>query len=67
MSRKILVGLCYYYVGLDTDGVLLSPVGYELGENRELVVEKKLRGVELGWALGAGIAMLEKTTLTCTL
>lgn len=40
--------------------------GYELTEDRELVVEKKLRGVELGWALGAGIALLEKATLTCT-
>jgi guanosine-diphosphatase len=40
--------------------------GYELTEKRELVVEKKLRGVELGWALGAGIALVEKATLTCT-
>jgi guanosine-diphosphatase len=40
--------------------------GYELSEKRELVVEKKLRGVELGWALGAGIALVEKATLTCT-
>ncbi|KAJ9114905.1 hypothetical protein QFC20_001278 [Naganishia adeliensis] len=44
----------------------LLGLGYELTEDRELVVEKKLRGVELGWALGAGIALLEKATLTCT-
>lgn len=44
----------------------LLRLGYELDEKRELVVEKKLRGVELGWSLGAGIAMLEKSTLTCT-
>lgn len=48
--------------------LVLTPLhkGYELTEDRELVVEKKLRGVELGWALGAGIALLEKATLTCT-
>jgi guanosine-diphosphatase len=50
------------------DSLILSinDAGYELGEDRQLVVEKKLRGVELGWALGAGIALLEKATLTCT-
>jgi hypothetical protein len=46
--------------------VLFVFSGYELSEKRELVVEKKLRGVELGWALGAGIALVEKATLTCT-
>lgn len=51
-----------------TDWLILTLVlsGYELTEKRELVVEKKLRGVELGWALGAGIALVEKATLTCT-
>lgn len=51
-----------------TDLLILTLVlsGYELTEKRELVVEKKLRGVELGWALGAGIALVEKATLTCT-
>lgn len=44
----------------------LLGLGYELGPQRELVVEKKLRGVELGWALGAGLALVEKAELTCT-
>jgi guanosine-diphosphatase len=44
----------------------LLGLGYELGPERELVVEKKLRGVELGWALGAGLALVEKAELTCT-
>ncbi|WVR05350.1 hypothetical protein IAU60_002364 [Kwoniella sp. DSM 27419] len=44
----------------------LLGLGYELGPERELVVEKKLRGVELGWALGAGLALVEKAELKCT-
>ncbi|WRT67376.1 uncharacterized protein IL334_004347 [Kwoniella shivajii] len=44
----------------------LLGLGYELGPERELMVEKKLRGVELGWALGAGLALVEKAELTCT-
>lgn len=43
----------------------LLGLGYELSEARELVVEKKLRGVELGWALGAGLAMVENAELVC--
>jgi guanosine-diphosphatase len=56
------------FFGCFDDSLILSifDAGYELGEDRQLVVEKKLRGVELGWALGAGIALLEKATLTCT-
>ncbi len=50
----------------ETLPLFLCLPGYELGEDRELLLEKQLRGVELGWALGAGIAMLEKSTLTCT-
>lgn len=44
----------------------LLGLGYELGPERELMVEKKLRGVELGWALGAGLALVGKAELTCT-
>ncbi|ORX33804.1 nucleoside phosphatase family-domain-containing protein [Kockovaella imperatae] len=44
----------------------LLGLGYELGPERDLLVEKKLNGVELGWALGAGLALVEKATLTCT-
>jgi guanosine-diphosphatase len=44
----------------------LLGLGYELAPERELMVEKKLRGVELGWALGAGLALVEKAELTCT-
>jgi guanosine-diphosphatase len=44
----------------------LLGLGYELGGERTLVVEKKLKGVELGWALGAGLALVEKAELTCT-
>jgi guanosine-diphosphatase len=44
----------------------LLGLGYELSPQRELMVEKKLKGVELGWALGAGLALVEKAQLTCT-
>ncbi|ORY29970.1 nucleoside phosphatase family-domain-containing protein [Naematelia encephala] len=44
----------------------LLGLGYELGPGRQLVVEKKLKGVELGWALGAGLALVENAELTCT-
>jgi len=44
----------------------LLGLGYELGPKRQLMVEKKLKGVELGWALGAGLALMEKAELTCT-
>ena len=44
----------------------LLGLGYELSSERELMVEKKLRGVELGWALGAGLALVEKSELTCS-
>ena len=44
----------------------LLGLGYELGPERELMVEKKLKGVELGWALGAGLALVERAELTCT-
>jgi guanosine-diphosphatase len=64
-----LLGLGKFAVAISSASTLtdlsLHP-GYELSEKRELVVEKKLRGVELGWALGAGIALVEKATLTCT-
>lgn len=44
----------------------LLGLGYELADERELMVEKKLRGVELGWALGAGLALVQNAKLTCT-
>ncbi|WVW82828.1 hypothetical protein I302_104840 [Kwoniella bestiolae CBS 10118] len=44
----------------------LLGLGYELSPERELMVEKKLKGVELGWALGAGLALVENAKLTCT-
>jgi guanosine-diphosphatase len=44
----------------------LLALGYELKEDRELLVAKKMEGVELGWALGAGLALVEKASLTCT-
>ena len=44
----------------------LLGLGYELQPERELLVEKKIRGVELGWALGAGLALVQNAKLTCT-
>ncbi|WWC60870.1 uncharacterized protein I303_103446 [Kwoniella dejecticola CBS 10117] len=44
----------------------LLGLGYELSPERQLMVEKKLKGVELGWALGAGLALVENAKLTCT-
>lgn len=44
----------------------LLGLGYELGPKRQLMVEKKLNGVELGWALGAGLALVQNAELTCT-
>jgi len=44
----------------------LLGLGYELREDRELLVAKQMEGVELGWALGAGLALVEKAKLTCT-
>lgn len=43
----------------------LLGLGYELGPERHLMVEKKINGVELGWALGAGLALVGKAELTC--
>jgi len=37
----------------------LLRLGYEFGPAREIRVEKKVEGVELGWCLGATIAMLD--------
>lgn len=44
----------------------LLGLGYEIKDDRELLVEKKLHGTELGWALGAGLALVEKAELKCT-
>ncbi|KAG0149220.1 hypothetical protein CROQUDRAFT_689289 [Cronartium quercuum f. sp. fusiforme G11] len=37
----------------------LLSFGYEIDDNREIVISKKIDGVELGWALGAAIAMID--------
>jgi guanosine-diphosphatase len=44
----------------------LLGLGYELHSERKLLFAKKMDGVELGWALGAGLALVEKAQLTCT-
>ncbi|KAL0961470.1 hypothetical protein HGRIS_006414 [Hohenbuehelia grisea] len=36
----------------------LLRLGYEFGEHREVQVGKRIEGTELGWALGAAIAMV---------
>ncbi|KAF8754906.1 GDA1/CD39 (nucleoside phosphatase) family [Rhizoctonia solani] len=38
---------------------VLLRLGYEFDENRVVRVEKKVAGTELGWCLGAAIAMLD--------
>ncbi|KZT60644.1 nucleoside phosphatase GDA1/CD39 [Calocera cornea HHB12733] len=43
----------------------LLRLGYEFAGGREIRTEKKVEGVELGWALGATIAMLDGD-LVCT-
>ncbi|KAF8333433.1 nucleoside phosphatase family-domain-containing protein [Cantharellus anzutake] len=36
----------------------LLRLGYEFSDNREATLVKKIDGIELGWALGAGIALI---------
>jgi guanosine-diphosphatase len=36
----------------------LLRLGYEFEENREVTIAKQIDGTELGWALGAGIALV---------
>lgn len=36
----------------------LLRLGYEFGDDREVMIEKKIEGTELGWSLGAAIAMV---------
>ncbi|PWY98784.1 hypothetical protein BCV70DRAFT_201579 [Testicularia cyperi] len=43
----------------------LLSLGYELGEEREISIAKKLGGTELGWCLGAQLAVLEEHGLLC--
>lgn len=43
----------------------LLGLGYEIHSERELLVQKQINGVELGWALGAGIALVSNAQLTC--
>ncbi len=37
----------------------LLRLGYEFADDREVTLAKKINGVELGWALGAGIALID--------
>jgi len=37
----------------------LLRLGYEFSDDREVRIEKKIDGIELGWALGAGIALID--------
>ena len=41
----------------------LLGLGYELGPNRQIGTGKKIDGVELGWTLGASIAVLDASSL----
>jgi len=43
----------------------LLGLGYEIEADRNLLVEKKINGVELGWALGAGLALVSNADLKC--
>jgi guanosine-diphosphatase len=36
----------------------LLRLGYEFGDEREVVLGKRVEGTELGWALGATLAVL---------
>ena len=36
----------------------LLRLGYEFGDSREVTIGKKIIGTELGWCLGATIAMV---------
>jgi len=38
---------------------VLLRLGYEFPEEREIRMEKKVAGTELGWALGATIGLLD--------
>ncbi|KAF9439564.1 hypothetical protein P691DRAFT_806441, partial [Macrolepiota fuliginosa MF-IS2] len=42
----------------------LSRLGYEFEDGREVMIGKKIGGTELGWCLGATIAMVGGE-LTC--
>lgn len=63
-AMRELEGRPEYCLDLTFMHALLG-LGYELSPKRELIVEKKLRGVELGWALGAGIALVQNAKLSC--
>lgn len=43
----------------------LLSLGYELGSEREVSIAKKLGGTELGWCLGAQLAVLDADGLLC--
>ena len=43
----------------------LLSLGYELHEDRQVSIAKKLGGTELGWCLGAQLAVLEEDGVLC--
>lgn len=43
----------------------LLSLGYELDEQRQVTIAKKLAGTELGWCLGAQLAVLEEEGVLC--
>jgi guanosine-diphosphatase len=44
----------------------LLTLGYEFLDDRDVRIEKKIEGIELGWALGAGIALID-VNIQCTI
>jgi len=43
----------------------LLRMGYEFGDERQVRIEKKVGGTELGWCLGATIELVGGGKLTC--
>ena len=43
----------------------LLRLGYEFSDEREMRIEKKVDGTELGWCLGATIELVGEGSLTC--
>lgn len=43
----------------------LLKVGYELADSHVIITDKKIAGTELGWSLGAQLAILERSDVQC--
>lgn len=43
----------------------LLKIGYELSDQHVVITEKKIAGTELGWSLGAQLAILERSDIQC--